>query len=89
VAYLSLLLVHVLVFVLVSERNFLYNRLALFIPKPDSEYGSDTKSYFALVTEVTGISPGGGGLRRPVRRAENLTIFVCRFSRNSGSLNLL
>jgi hypothetical protein len=25
---------------------------------------------------------------RPVRRADNLTTFVCRLSRNSGSLNL-
>jgi hypothetical protein len=26
---------------------------------------------------------------RPVRRADNLTVFMCLLSRNSGSLNLL
>ena len=29
------------------------------------------------------------GLRRPVRRADNLTIFMCWLSGNSGSLNIL
>jgi len=29
------------------------------------------------------------GLRRRVRRADNLTTFTCRLSRNSESLNLL
>ena len=29
------------------------------------------------------------GVKRPVRRADNLTTFTCRLSRTSGSLNLL
>ena len=36
---------------------------------------------------VSGISRGGE--RRPVPRADNITTFMCRLSRNSGSLNLL
>ena len=35
----------------------------------------------------SGISLGGGG-RRPVRRADNLTTFMCWLSRNVWSLNL-
>jgi len=31
----------------------------------------------------------GGGVRRPVRKVDNLTTFTCRLSRNSESLNLL
>jgi len=37
---------------------------------------------------TTNISWRGGGLRRPVRRAD-LTTFICRLSWNPGSLNLL
>ena len=29
------------------------------------------------------------GVKQPVRRADNLATFICRFSRNSGSLKLL
>jgi hypothetical protein len=32
---------------------------------------------------------GGGGVRQPRLRADNLAIFMCRLSRNSGILNLL
>jgi hypothetical protein len=40
------------------------------------------------LTEMSTISPWGG-VRRLVRTADNLTTFMCRLSRNSGSLNLL
>jgi hypothetical protein len=40
------------------------------------------------LTEMSTRNPSWGQ-RRPVRRADNLTTFVCRLSGNSSSLNLL
>jgi hypothetical protein len=37
--------------------------------------------------KAAGVSPRGQ--RRQVRRVDNLTTFMCRLSRNPGSLNLL
>ena len=39
--------------------------------------------------EYQGISWGGGGLRRPVLRADNFTTFVCRSSWNLGAFILM
>jgi len=41
--------------------------------------------FFAMIEMSTRISTGG--LSRPVRTADNLATFMCRLSRNFGSLS--
>jgi hypothetical protein len=48
-----------------------------------------TQPVTKMGTRVLPAGGGGGGLMQPVLGADNFTTFMCRLSRNSGSLNLL